>query len=410
MNLEALLIAVAAVLILLPRALARLRIPLGITAFFIGLAAREFAPEVAGNDFVKLFSVLGISSLFLLAGMEINFEDLKKHRTPLIQHILIQLVAIIISACSIYLLFEFSISQCTLISLALWTPSTGFIMDSVGQWKVSEDETFWIKTKAIAAEIAALFLMFVVTQSESSLSPGVSFALMGAFIIALPVVFHFLARLVLPFSKGSEFSLLVLLAMACAVFTKEIGAYYLIGAFFVGLVSNQTMRRLPEVSNKQILDSLNLFAGFFIPFYFFNSGTLMFGAAWSLKSLWYGLAVVGIVLPIRVGITMLHRALVSGEKISSSFRIGVAMAPNLIFGLVIAGIIFRRGAEADWILPALIIYTFISSIMPALVLGKSAKRYHLVRNISRFFGTKPAKSVATNLEPERVDSEDKTSN
>ncbi|MEZ4818929.1 MAG: hypothetical protein R3A45_03160 [Bdellovibrionota bacterium] len=40
--------------------------------------------------------------------------------------------------------------------MAILTPSTGFILDSLNALQMDQEEKFWIKTKAIATEIVAL--------------------------------------------------------------------------------------------------------------------------------------------------------------------------------------------------------------------------------------------------------------
>src|SRR5690606_61508 len=124
-----------------------------------------------------------------------------------------------------------------LVSLALLTPSTGFILDTLERLGLNADERFWVTSKAIAGELLALGALFVVLQAGDPTQLAISTGAMALMLVGLPLVFIALGRWVVPHAPGSEFSLLVMVGMVAAFITYKLGVYYLVGAFIAGLVA-----------------------------------------------------------------------------------------------------------------------------------------------------------------------------
>jgi Kef-type K+ transport system membrane component KefB len=59
-------------LLVVPRAVQRLSIPAPLTSFALGIAAALFVPAFTHDTTLELLATLGISSLFLLAGLEVD--------------------------------------------------------------------------------------------------------------------------------------------------------------------------------------------------------------------------------------------------------------------------------------------------------------------------------------------------
>ena len=51
-----------------------------------------------------------------------------------------------------------------------------------------------------------------------------------------------------------------------------VGVYYLVGAFVVGITAQRFRERLPAIASDQMLHAVEVFASFFVPFYFFSAG------------------------------------------------------------------------------------------------------------------------------------------
>ncbi|MBK7092132.1 MAG: hypothetical protein IPH59_10520 [bacterium] len=63
-----------------------------------------------------------------------------------------------------------------------------------------------------------------------------------------------------------------MLAVVCAFVTRELGVYYLVGAFVAGVAAQRFREELPAMASEQMLHAVELFASVFVPFYFFNAG------------------------------------------------------------------------------------------------------------------------------------------
>jgi Kef-type K+ transport system membrane component KefB len=265
---------------------------------------------------------------------------------------------------------DFTMQVSGLIALALLTPSTGFILESLHNLGLDENEEFWVKSKSIAGELLALLLLFIFLKSGSYSDLGTSSAVLLAIAFGLPLLFMFLGRIVIPFAPGSEFSLLIMVGLIAAYLTKQIGVYYLVGAFFTGLAARQLQERMPTLASDENLRAVQLFASFFVPFYFFYSGMTVPNGALQLESLWIGLALTAVLLPFRIGTVAIQRKLVNNDSVKSSFDVAIALTPTLIFTLVIANILHEQFGISDTLFGGLLVYAGITTILPSIILKK----------------------------------------
>ena len=329
-----------------------------------------YVADYSQDTTLSFLAALGISSLFLFAGLEVDMHELKKGFWPLLNHLIVRCLAIFGFTWVGISYFHFSFQVSGLIALALLTPSTGFILESLHGLGLDENEEFWVKSKAIAGELLALLLLFVFLKSGSSGDLGTSSAVLIAIAFGLPLLFMFLGRIVIPFAPGSEFSLLIMVGLIAAYLTKQIGVYYLVGAFFTGLAARQLQERMPTLASSENLHAVQLFASFFVPFYFFYSGMIVPAGALQLESLWKGLAITAVLLPFRVGAVALQRIYVSKDAVKSSFDVAIALAPTLIFTLVIASILYEKFFISDTLFGGLLVYAAITTLLPSFVLKK----------------------------------------
>jgi Kef-type K+ transport system membrane component KefB len=255
-----------------------------------------------------------------------------------------------------------------LLALALLTPSTGFILDTLERLGLDEEERFWVTSKAIAGEMLALAALFVVLQTGDATQFAASSAAMLALLVGLPLLFLALGRWVVPHAPGSEFSLLVMVGLIAAYATYRLGVYYLVGAFIAGLTARLLRERMPRLASHDNIHALRLFATFFVPFYFFHAGTQVARDALSWEALAIGLALTATVLPARVGLVWLQRRLLFREGGRSAVRVSVALAPTLVFTLVLAEVLRTRFALSGPLFGGLILYTALNTMLPSVVL------------------------------------------
>ncbi len=356
-------------LLVIPRALQRFRIPGPITCLALGIAAMLAWGDKTHDPVVTLLSTLGISSLFLFAGLEVELKTLRRGLGRLLTHLAIRLVALAGVGWLAWHFLGLGWQASALVALALLTPSTGFILDTLAKLGLDEEERFWVTSKSIAGEMLALAMLFVVLLANDPVQLGISSLAMAGLIVGLPLLFLALGRWVMPQAPGSEFSLLVMVGLVAAFVTYKLGVYYLVGAFIAGLAARLLYERMPKLASDDNIHALRLFATFFVPFYFFHAGTGISRDALSWEALWLGLLLTVLVLPLRVGVIWLQRRVLFAESHRSAMRVSVALAPTLVFTLVLAEILHARFAISGALFGALILYTVLNTFLPSVLLN-----------------------------------------
>jgi Kef-type K+ transport system membrane component KefB len=364
---ELVYLCIVLALLVIPKALQRFRIPAPLTTFVFGIAGGLAVENMAHDPTLALLSTLGIASLFLFAGLEIELAAFHRGRWQLLGYLLVRVAALAAFTAGGMHFVGMPWQAAALLALALLTPSTGFILDTLAQQGLNENERFWVASKAVAGEILALLMLFVVLQSDSMSGLAMSATALAAMLAVLPFLFIMFGRFLLPYAPGSEFSLLVMVGLIAAYLTKQLGVYYLVGAFLAGFVARMLRERMPLLASDDNLRAVRLFASFFVPFYFFHSGLAIPAEAFQWRSLLLGLAISAVVLPCRIGFQWLHRRLVFEESRASSLRVSMALAPTLIFTLVLAGILHDRYAIPDPLYGALLVYAALSTALPSLL-------------------------------------------
>ena len=355
-------------LFVVPRGLQRYRVPGAITSVALGVLAGLGLGLFRRDPTIHLLATLGIVALFLFAGLEVEFRELRAEAVVLAQHVAIRVVALAGVAAAVGAVFGLAVRPAVLVALALLTPSAGFIFDALTTLGVTDRERFWIRSKVIATELLALAVLFVTLQSTTVGRLALSTVVLIGLIALLPVVFRLFARWVAPFAPKSEFAFLLMVAVLAAFTTLRLGVYYLVGAFVVGVTAQRFRERLPAIASEQMLHAVEVFASFFIPFYFFNAGLQLRGADFEPAALLAGAAFFATMLPLRIALVAVHRRLVLGETVLHGVRIAIPMLPTLVFTLVIAAILRDRFAVAPPLFGGLIIYAVATTLLPGLAL------------------------------------------
>jgi len=355
-------------LFIVPRALQRFRLPSAVTCMGIGGILGIGFHLFHDDHTIKLLSTLGIVSMFLFAGLEVDFAELKRGRRVLLQHIGVQLALLVLGALALYFAYGLDARAAVLFALALFTPSTGFILDSLDGFGLTVEERFWVKSKAIASELVALGVLFLTIQSSDLGALALSAAALLGMVLLLPPLFRVFARVIAPFAPKTEFTFLILVALVCAFITRELGVYYLVGAFVVGLTAVRLRKDLPELSSEKLLGGVELFASFFVPFYFLKAGLHLRAENFTSTAFIVSISLLLLVLPIRVLRVALHRTLVMGESWKTGARIGTAVIPTLVFTIVIAEILQEQFALPPYLFGALIIFAIVNTLVPGFLL------------------------------------------
>ncbi len=355
------------VLFVVPRFLERYRLPTAIGSLALGVAAAalglfEHDPTIA------LLATFGIVALFLFAGLDADIEELRPDIPVLAQHLALWSLSLAAVAALASVGFGLTPRTATLVGLAILTPSTGFILDSLGSFGMTASEQRWTKSKAISTELLSLAIMFAVLQSTSVRQLALSTVALIGLIVVLPPLFRWFAVRVAPFAPRSEFAFLLMVAMVCASATRALGVYYLVGAFLVGLAARQFRTRLPAASSERVLGGVEAFSSVFVPFYFFKAGQGVSAEELDRFALLAGLVLVGGSVALRLGKTSLHRWVALREPPAKSLRIGLALLPTLVFTLVVVDLLRSRPEVPPALLGGLVLYTTAVTLLPGLLL------------------------------------------
>jgi Kef-type K+ transport system membrane component KefB len=367
---QILFLVLIVVLMVIPRILQRWRVPAPLGAFALGLVASLMAPEVVSATLLRVLSALGISAVFLFAGVDLEPADFRRGSWPLLSNLTVNALALAaVSWLAVrYLHMRWQVAA--LLALALLTPSTGFILNALPGLGLRDDERYWVTIKAVAGELLALAVMFVVLESHSWAALSLSTAALLLLMAALPLVLLLLGRYVIVFAPGSEFSLLLMVGVVAAYVTSALGVEYLLGAFLAGFAARLLRERLPGMASRSNLHAIEMFASFFVPFYFFASGLHVPAQALSLRTVGLGVAITAVVLPLRIGVVWLQRLFVRGESLRGSLRVATALTPTLVFTLVLANLLRARFGLDDTLYGALLLYAILSTWLPSLALAQ----------------------------------------
>jgi Kef-type K+ transport system membrane component KefB len=348
--------------------LQRFRLPAPLTCFAFGIIVAGFFKPLINDNVISYLSTLGIAALFLFAGLEVDLAELRRQLPSLAGNFAVR--GLVLVACAriaaVYLHLGWQVD--CLIALALLTPSTGFILDMLPYSGLDQTEQSEVALHAVAGEVTAVFLFLVISQAESVKTLLISGGAIALLIAFMPLVFLALGKWVVPYAPGSEFSLLVMVGLICAIITRQLGVYYLVGAFVAGLVARSLNKRIVTLASAENLDAIRLFASFFIPFYFFHNGLGVPSAALVRASLLYGLVLSGLLIPVRLAVVWLQSRFMQHRGHRGSVRVAIALTPTLIFTLVIAEILRENFAVSPPLYGGLLVYATIASILPSLTL------------------------------------------
>jgi len=356
-------------LLVVPGLLQRLRIPSPLTCFALGIVVILWLrPESHSDAAIHLLAALGISTLFLYAGLEVNLETLRQAVGPLSIYLLTRVFAVAGLAWLAARYGGLAWQDATLVALGLLTSSTGFIIDSLDRYGLEPEERFWVTNNAISGELLALAVMFVVLNATDPVGLTLATLALLATLVALPLALLALGRWFIPFGAGSEFSMLVMIGFAAAFVTDRLGVEYLLGAFLAGLVARLLEKRVPQLASPDNLRAVKLFSSFFLPFYFFARGAHVPADALSLEALAIGAGLTVVLVPVRACAIWAKRWLLGIGNLRSSLRVAAALTPTLIFTLVLASILRERGTITDEMFGGMLLYAGLNTMLPSFML------------------------------------------
>lgn len=359
-------LAIFSFVLILPKLLIRFKFPTGITALILGIAFGHFSPELQDDKLFRFLSQIGITSLFLFAGLEVDFKELKEDRVYLSKYLFKFFIVLCLIATVVMYVFGINFQNSAILSLGIFTPSAGFILSSLHSYNVSEDQEYWVKSKAISKELLSVILLFVALQGDNLVSLGTSLAFFIGLFLLLPKVFQIFFKFISPYAPNSEIPFLVVLSLIAGVLAKELGTYYLVGAFIVGLVGSRFKEEIFKEGQEALFKSLSGFFSVFLPFYFFYAGLDLSISKFNFLALTSGALLFIFFVPLRIFLINYSLKSFLKDFKADKYKVSLSLMPTLIFGLVIADILLDRGEVDESIVFGLICYTLLTSLVPAI--------------------------------------------
>jgi Kef-type K+ transport system membrane component KefB len=364
-------ISIFVILILLPKVLLRFRIPIGISSLLIGSVVGTSLGWFQNDLLIDILAKLGITTLFLFAGMEVEVDEIKKDFPTISKFLVKTLILTFICAFAFTKVLDLEFRPSLILAIGVLTPSAGFILNSLKLFQFKPSEEYWIKSQAISKEIIAIFIMFLALQADDLRTFFISKAILLVLIFSLPIIFKIFLKFIAPYAPKTEVSFLILVAFVAGIITKKIGTYYLVGAFISGVVAGQFKHFIESEDSDRILNSVNSFFSIFVPFYFFSSGLKITTDYFTLNGLIIGIALALTIIPIRIGLLIYSIKHFLSEFWEDRHAISISLTPTLIFGLVMMGILREKFNVNTDILSGLIIYTVLASLIPSIVFKKA---------------------------------------
>ncbi|MGV8172368.1 MAG: cation:proton antiporter [Candidatus Woesearchaeota archaeon] len=346
-------------------------IPFPLTELLLGILLSIIFPQYFfTDDIITVLSTIGIITLFVYAGIEVDSTFLLKHKYFFIQNIIMSFFIVLVVSILIYVLFSTSIIISLLIALALTIPSASYIISSLNSsfYKTKE----WIHGKAIIGEIFGLFFLIILLKINHIWILLLTLAVIIALIIIMPIILRILFDKIFSQLIGSEFSFIFVVAVISAYITQLLGIHFLVGAFVAGVVSRRFISNIikdhkyqavTEDRGKQIISGFGLFATVFVPFYFFSVGLSIQKDMFSWYTVLIALALCLIISLIRTISITIQRIIKIHEKFKEAVHTSNILIPTLVFTFVISDILYKEYNLSHQIYSILMLYGVMTGIL-----------------------------------------------
>ena len=366
---------IISLLFFIPKVLFKLKkIPTSITEIFLGILLGILFPAFFFiDDVIRVLGALGIITIFLVGGMETDLPYILKNKKYFLESILLQFILIIIVSIITFYIFKQTFQVSLIISLALMTPSAGFIFSLLTHSEESHESKKLIQSTVICLEILSLLLLLIFLNLGSIITIVIGIISILLIIFLLPIILQWLYEHMFKKIFGAEFSFIFVVALISAYITEWIGVHFIIGAFVAGIVSKQFLDKInnglwkmsPEHS---ITQSFVFFSHMFAPFYFFSIGLMFTLELLNLKTFLLALAAFIIVMGLRFLPSFIHHKF-KGRKHYQSINLSIIILPTLLFTFVITELLNTHFKLEKTIIGAILIYGILASTIPLFFLN-----------------------------------------
>ncbi len=340
---------------------------------------------------IKVISDLGIFLLVIMAGLEINVDDILRSLRG--RNIIISISAFfipIVSGLAVGYFFGLEIMTTTFLALCVAItalPVSIRILVDLG--KLNSVVGQKIISVAIFDDVIALSILGVllnVKDTDRSFAAvlkagGVSLLKLAIFVALLSAVYLLLKKLtkrgnyleqslnrVIGFLKGREplFAIFFAFVLLFSTFTETLGLHFIVGTFFASMLISDSLIGRDNLKTIERTTS-NIAMGFLAPIFFAGIGLEFNVSSITNISLLLAVIVVSYLSKISGGYIGGRFA---GLSSIVSFTLGIGLNARGIMELVIANIAHKEGVISDEIFSILVIMGVLTTITTPVMLRR----------------------------------------
>lgn len=343
---------------------------------------------------IKVISELGIFLLVIIAGLEINIDDILKSLKG--RNIIISIMAFFIpifGGMAVGYYFDQDIMTTVFIGLCVAItalPVSIRILMDLG--KINSEVGQKIISIAIFDDVLALSILGVLLNIKDTDMSMVSVAKAGAisilkltvFIVLLSLVYLLIKKVLrkgdyiqqsldklVGFLKGKEplFALFFVFVLLFSTFTESLGLHFIVGAFFAAmlisdsLIGKENLKTIEKTTN-------NMAMGFLAPVFFAGIG-LEFNIS-SIHNIALLIAVIAVSYFSKIAGGFIGGTLAGLPK-NVSLTLGVGLNARGIMELVIANIAYKNGLISTEVFSILVIMGVLTTLTTPLLLKRAFK-------------------------------------
>jgi Kef-type K+ transport system membrane component KefB len=344
------------------------------------------------NEEIRVISELGIFLLVIIAGLEINIDDILKSLKG--KNIVISIMAFflpIFAGIGVGYFFDQDIMTSVFIGLCVAItalPVSIRILMDLG--KINSDVGQKIISVAIFDDVLALSILGVLLNIkdtdrsfESVLKEGgISLVKLFIFILALALAYLFIKKLLkrgnylemslnklVGLLKGKEplFALFFAFVLLFSTFTETLGLHFIVGAFFASmllsknLIGNKNMNTIEKTTS-------NMAMGFLAPIFFAGIGLEFNISSISNMGLLISVIVVSYLSKVIGGFL---GGTFAGLSKRTSWTLGIGLNARGIMELVIANIAFKNNLINTEVFSILVLMGILTTLTTPLMLKKA---------------------------------------
>lgn len=344
---------------------------------------------------IKVISELGIFLLVIMAGLEINIDNIFKSLRG--RNIIISLLAFFIPITSGFAVgYFFNKDILTTIFIGLCVAITALpvsvrILMDLG--KINSEVGRNIISVAIFDDVLALTILGIIMNVKDTNMSLETIAGVGMislfklliFILLLSLVYYLLQRIVnkgnyieeyinrmLSLLKGKEplFAVFFAFILLFSTFTETLGLHFIVGAFFASMLISEAVIGKENIRAIERTTS-NMSMGFLAPIFFAGIGLEFNVSSISNIGLLVSVIVISYASKILGGY---FGGRIAGMKSKTAFTLGVGMNARGIMELVIANIAYRANIINTEVFSILVIMGVLTTLTTPILLKAAFKK------------------------------------